>query len=223
MKYDDYVEKFDFWDKISPTDKNILKSNMIIKRYIKGANVDNTNDRSLGLIILISGKLRVYMESCEGKEVTLFKLLPLDSWILSSSCRLELVRFKTKVIAEEDSILLAVSASCIEKLIKNNVQVMASVYATLTQRFSDVMNLFEEMLFDKFYKRLAKYIIYKYSKIGTTKIPINRTDVAKNMNSAREVVSRNIKILEDEKVIKMDRSTLIITDIKKLKEISESY
>ena len=221
MKYDDYVEKFDFWDKISPTDKNILKSNMIIKRYIKGANVDNTNDRSLGLIILISGKLRVYMESCEGKEVTLFKLLPLDNWILSSSCRLELVRFKTKVIAEEDSILLAVSASCIEKLIKNNVQVMASVYATLTQRFSDVMNLFEEMLFDKFYKRLAKYIIYKYSKIGTTKIPINRTDVAKNMNSAREVVSRNIKILEDEKVIKMDRSTLIITDIKKLKEISE--
>ena len=97
-----YKQHFPFWDKLSDEDKEYLCRHSSLEHFEKEQPVhDNTG--CTGLYIVNSGRLRLYMLSDEGKEITLYRLFPGDMCILSASCVLSSITFDVFVDSEENS------------------------------------------------------------------------------------------------------------------------
>lgn len=220
MNYNKYLNNIKFWHHLSDDEKQKIEDNVTVKKYSKGEVIDYDYDHHLGIVILISGKLRINIESEAGREITLFKMSQEDICVLTIDSKLEQVKFYTKMQIEEDSKVLFISAKCIEELMEKNIHVKLIIYEILSQKFSDVMNLFAGMIFDKFRKRLATYLFHKHNEIGKI-IKLTKKEIAKDLNSAREVVARNLKILENENIIKTELGLITILNLEKLKEFAE--
>ena len=86
MSFHQFFEQyFPFWGKLTQSDKDYLCQNSSLVYFEKEQPVHNNTDCS-GLYIVKSGKLRLYMLSEEGKEITLYRLGPGDICMLSASC-----------------------------------------------------------------------------------------------------------------------------------------
>lgn len=221
MEYEEYIKQFEFWNNLSKQEKEKVYKNIVVKKYNKGSFIDNNNE-CLGVIKLMQGEIRTYIMSEEGREVTLFKIKENESCVLSASCILNQVKFDTFMIAEDDCILIAINSVFLNRLINENIYVKCYIYEMLSNRFSSVMNIFQEMLFDKFTVRLAKYLFNKYTKTNKYDIIITQEQIAKDMGSAREVVTRNLKVFADENILKITRGKISIIDLNKLKYFAEN-
>ena len=100
--YQLFEQHFPFWDKLNQSDKDYLCQNSSLVYFEKEQPVHNNTDCS-GLYIVKSGKLRLYMLSEEGREITLYRLGPGDICMLSASCVLQSITFDVYVDAEVPS------------------------------------------------------------------------------------------------------------------------
>ena len=97
--YEFYEQYFPFWNKLNDTDKDFLCQNSAIEYFEKEQVVHNNMECS-GLYIVKNGKLRLYMLSEDGKEITLYRLGTGDICMLSASCVLQSITFEVYVDAE---------------------------------------------------------------------------------------------------------------------------
>ena len=102
-----------------------------------------------------------------------------------------------------------IPSSVLLKLNKN-ISVKASVYELLTERFSDVVSVMEDLLFKKFDDRLWDYLMDLCDKSGSNVLTITQDEIASEINSAREVVTRTLKKFADRGLIEVKRGKIII-------------
>lgn len=94
------------------------------------------------------------------------------------------------------STLLITGASGIHRLMEANIYAENYIYRQTAERFSDVMWSMGQLLFSSFDKRLAAYLTDEYVKLGSGVISTTHEQIAKNLGTAREVVSRMLKYLK---------------------------
>ena len=116
-----------------------------------------------------------------------------------------------------DAYLLNIGA--FSKLCKENVYVENSTYKKMIERFSDVMWSMEQILFLSFDKRLAIFLLDEMSKSNSMEINLTQDQIAKYIGSAREVVSRMLKIFQSDGILEQSRGTIKILNKQKLKEL----
>ena len=97
------IKTFDFWDKLSNIQKEILINNSREIKYKKGQSIFNGENECVGVLIVKSGNIRTYITSDEGREVTLYFLNKGDVCILSASCVLSTISFDVSVEVVEHS------------------------------------------------------------------------------------------------------------------------
>ena len=105
-----------------------------------------------------------------------------------------------------------------QQLAAENIHVECCMYRLATERFSDVMWAMQQLLFTSFDKRLAQYL---WDESDHARAPVRATheQIARNLGSAREVVSRTLKSFEKDGIVALSRGTVTILDVKKLRGI----
>lgn len=215
-----YLSKLEFWNKLKVQEQEELIKNSVIKEYKKGSIIHSENNECLGMMIITQGEIRTCIVSEEGREITLFKLSENDVCVLSADCVIKQITFDTLMIAESDCKILLINVSYFNQLINQNIYARCYTYELISEKFSNVMWVMKEILFDKFDKRLASYLIKQTQKNNNLKIKVTQEQIAKDLNTAREVVSRMLKRFELEKMIEIQRGGVRILDLEKLKELS---
>ena len=216
---DKYLKQLPFYNRLSKQEKEDIIKFSSIKNYSKGTLIHSNENECLGLIMLIKGSIRIYMLSDEGKEITLYNIEENDIEVLSASCVFNQITFDTELIAKEDCELLIVSVNYLSKLIEENIYVRSYVYESLADRFSDVMWSIQQILFFKIDQRIASYLIDKANKEKTLTLSTTQENIALEINSAREVVTRMLKKFQKEKLIKINRKEITIIDKENLLKI----
>ena len=216
---DKYLKQLPFYNRLSKQEKEDIIKFSSIKNYSKGTLIHSNENECLGLIMLIKGSIRIYMLSDEGKEITLYNIEENDIEVLSASCVFNQITFDTELIAKEDCELLIVSVNYLSKLIEENIYVRSYVYESLADRFSDVMWSIQQILFFKIDQRIASYLIDKANKEKTLTLNTTQENIALEINSAREVVTRMLKKFQKEKLIEINRKEIIILDKESLLKI----
>lgn len=219
MEIDAAVRGLPYWGKLSDSERDYLKQNTIIRSYAKGAFLKNSGVSCLGMIYVLSGSVRTLMISEEGREITLFRLNPGDSCILSASCVLTQVSFKTEMIATEETRILIVNSGVYAKLMKQNVNVKCFSYELATERSSSVIWVLQQIIFAKFDQRLARFLLSLCEKSGKNEITMTKESIAQEVNTAREVVSRMLRQFADDGLIKMNQKTITVLDKNGLQKI----
>ena len=187
-----------------------------INEYKKGSLVYSPEHECLGLIKVLSGDIRAFMMSEEGREVALYHVRKSDIDLLSASCVINQISFETQMVADSDCMLLILPAACLARLKKNNLAMRCFIYEKLCERFSDVMKLMQTMLFTRIDKRIASLLL----ESGKDELHITHEEIAGCINSSREVVSRALKDMERKSVIRLGRGRILITDRTGLEDIA---
>ena len=215
-----FESAFPFWESLSQHDKDTFLRSSMNFEYKRGRTIHDGNDCT-GVILVKTGSLRLYMLSDEGKEVTLYRLFPGDTCILSASCVLHTLTFDVLIDAEEDSECVVVGGCAYEGVWQRSDEVKIFTYETALSRFSDVMWVMQQILFMSLDKRLAIFLLDEVSKTGSETVKLTHEQIAKYMGSAREVVSRMLKYFVSEGLVTVSRSEGIkILDKKRLRQMA---
>lgn len=197
-----------FWQHLNQNEKNILINNASIIEYQSGQLIHHGKNDCVGILIIISGKLRTYMISNEGKEITLFYLQPHNVCVLSAACILDSIDFEVLVEAKTTCQIIQISSAAFLQLSKQNIYVELFSYKLATERFSDVMWAMQQLLFMSFDQRLAAYLIEASERTNSLDIKITHEQIAQDLNSAREVVSRMLKHFAKEGYVHLSRGKI---------------
>ena len=208
-----------FWNLLTDKEKEILKDNTIERTYTKGSTVFENSSSCLGLLNVISGQVRAYLVSEEGKEVTIFKLEDNDLCVLSASCIIKQITFDTQLVANEDTKVLIVPSNIIEDLAYMNIELRCYLYEKALARFSDVMWNMQELLFKGLDSRVANYLINQYERTDSTVIKVTHEEIANDINSAREAVTRILKLFVQDGLIKLQKGSIELVDVDALYDI----
>lgn len=211
--------RLDFWDKLSESEINLLENNIANVSYNKGFNLHSTDSECLGVLLIKNGGLRVYILSEDGREITLYRLSPGDVCVLSASCIINSITFDVHIDAESDTDAYLINIGAFSKLSNQNVYVENFAYKNTNERFSDVMWAMEQILFMSFDKRLAIFLLDEITKTNSNELHLTQEQIAKYIGSAREVVSRMLKVFQSEGILEQSRGSIHIIDKEKLREL----
>ena len=214
-----YEEYFPFWNKLTDADKEYLCENSWVAHFEKEQAVhDNTG--CSGLFIVKSGKLRLYMLSEEGKEITLYRLSPGDICMLSASCVLQSISFDVYVDAEIPSECYVINGMAFNTISERVLEVKNYALEIALGRFSDVMWIMQQIVFMSMDKRLAIFLLDEITENKADVVALTHEQIARHLGTAREVVTRMLKHFSADGIVEVSRKGIKIIDKKKLQDIA---
>ncbi len=220
VNFELFKQIFPFWECLSDDEKNQLLRFSTEMKFPKNTVIHGGSAECTGAIIVISGCVRAYIMSDEGREITLYRLYPGDICTLSASCVLEAITFDVFIDSVEDSECVILSGKVFAEIADKNIYVKNFALETAVERFSDVMWVMQQILFMSLDKRLAIFLWDEIAKSENDVISLTHEQIAKYMGSAREAISRMLKYFVSEEIVELSRSGVKITNKKKLKELA---
>lgn len=180
-----------------------------------GTILFDENQPCQGFPLLLSGSLRVIKSSANGRELQLYRVMPGESCILTSSCLLGDTPYQARGIVEESLEMIMLPASVFHVLLGKHDAFRRYVFRLFTERLTDMMQLVTAVAFQKLDQRLAALLIAK-----TGPIHLTHQAIADELGSAREIVSRLLKGFAEQGWVKLGREQITLTDIAALKKFA---
>lgn len=215
-----YLTYISVWDKLTAGQQKMLTNSAKRKVIPKGEILHNGSSDCTGLVLVISGQLRAYTISEDGREITMYRLFERDICMFSASCMMNSIQFDITISAEKDTDVLIIPPDIYKSIM--NVSAPLANYANevISSRFSDVMWLIDKIMWKSFDKRLADFLLTEMEIEGTSTLRITHEAIGNHLGNPREVVTRMLKYFQNEGLVKLSRGKVEITDKKSLAEIA---
>lgn len=209
-----------FWRKLDSDSRANLAARARTARYTAGELVQGGGSTCANVLFVTEGRLRAYMVSEAGKEVTLFWVEAGECCVLAASCILPMITFDIALSAATDSSLIAVDASYFGTLAQTDVNVEAFTYRQALMRFSDCVWVMQQVLFMSMDERLAVFLLDEAARTGSATLELTHDQIARHMGSAREVVTRMLRYFAREGIVALSRGRVEIRDRARLRELT---
>jgi CRP/FNR family transcriptional regulator len=180
-----------------------------------GTVLFDENQSCQGFPLLLSGNIRVIKASPNGRELQLYRVMPGESCILTSSCLLGNTRYHARGIADQTLEMVLLPATAFHTLLGKQEAFRNYVFHLFSDRLTDLMQLVSAVAFQKLDQRLANLLINKPCPIHAT-----HQALADELGSAREIVSRLLKGFAEQGWVKLGREQIDIIDATALKKFA---
>jgi CRP/FNR family transcriptional regulator len=196
--------------KSAPQVTEQLQKYGINKSYAEGSVIIQEHNYINSIPIVLSGSIRVMRVDDEGRELLLYYIKAGESCIMSFLSGLHQDTSKIKAIAEEDTELLFVPIEKVSLLIKEFPEWLDYIFKLYHKRFEELLEVVNAVAFKKLDQRLLDFIKNKSSLSNTKEIHITHEQIANELGTARVVVSRLLKQLEEEDIIQLGRNKIML-------------
>jgi CRP/FNR family transcriptional regulator len=187
-----------------------LQNKGSLKHFKAGEIVLKENANIKSIPIIISGSLKVLREDEDGKEIFLYYVKPGESCIMSMFGGLHNDTSKVKAIAEEDSELLLLPVDSVGEWIREYPEWIEFVLYLYHKRFEELLEVVNEIAFQKTDERIFNFLKKKSAHNNNHEISITHQQIADELGTSREVVSRLLKQLEKEDKISLYRNKIVL-------------
>ena len=209
-----------FWKDLTEMEKQMLLTHTALEEYEKGVLLHIDGGDCAGVQIVKEGQVRVYITSPSGGEITLYRLVEGDVSILSASCMIKGMDISLDMMMESDTVLYTIPKEIYKKLNDTNTAVKDYTMEMVSERFSDVMWLFNQYVFSKCSVSSGRGNPGTYGTGGRGEnFSITHDVLARDMGTAREVVTRLLKQFQTEGYVRLSRGYIEVLDAKALKKI----
>ena len=161
-----------------------------------------------GMPLMLSGAMKVLRQDKEGDELVIYYLESGDVCTMTLTCCLGQKQSEIKAVAERDSTYLFVPIIKMKEWIKKYDSWMAFVFESYDSRFNELLEAIDNLAFNDLNKRLHKYLKDKVLITKSTLLELSHQEIAYDMHTSRVVVSRLLKSLEKEAVVKLGRNKI---------------
>ena len=197
--------------------KRILKDGVVLKQIDRSSRILHKGARVSGAYIVISGRLRVFSISPSGTEATLYFIDRGETCVLALNCLFQDLLYPAWVEAEADSQVAVVPGPLYRQLFKSEFSVQNLTVKALSTSVFRLMSELEHVHFLKLEQRLANLILSRASSNG--ELLMTQQEIAYHLGTAREVVSRIIKLLVDRNHVETARGIIRIIDAEAMAEM----
>jgi len=218
----DFAHYFPIWNKLTAEQQRQISSTTELRKVKAGTILHDGSQNCLGLLLIRSGQLRSYIFSDEGREITISRFFEMDICLFSASCVMPSMQFDIFIEAEKDTELWIIPACLYKNLMEESLPLSNYSNQLISNHFSELMWLVEQVMWKSFDKRLAKFLLEERNLEGTTSLKITHEKIANHMGTAREVVTRMLRYFQSENMVKLTRGTVEIVDEDKLEQLHES-
>lgn len=196
--------------KQSPQLREKLMQYGVLKTFNENDIILNDNAFIKAIPIVISGSIKVIRTDEDGRELLLYYIESGESCIMSFLGGLHNETSKVKAIAEEKTNILFIPLDKIKELIKEYPEWLNYIFRLYHKRFEELLDIVNAVAFKKVDERLLD-LIQKKSKMTKSKIiNITHEQLANELGTARVVVSRLLKHLEDNGQLQLSRNKITL-------------
>lgn len=181
-----------------------------IREYREGQMLMRTGQHFRSTMLILEGLVKIYREDEEGNEFFMYYLQPGQACALSMICATRQETSQIKAQAVTDTETISIPLEWMDKWMTQYKSWYHFVLESYRSRFEELLVTIDHIAFRNMDERLLFYLKKQQETFGANRIAISITDIAADLNSSREVISRLLKKLSDKGYIRMDRNTLEI-------------
>ena len=157
--------------------------------------------------IVIQGVLRIVRQNDEGKEIFLYHLYPGQTCAMAINCCQAHKKSMVKAIAEEDSEIMQIPVNLVEDWFKFP-EWKTFVNSTYGNRFAELIEVIDLIAFSNMDKQVLHYLQERARAAGSTALFITHQQIADELHTHREAISRLLRTMESKNVVKLGRNTI---------------
>lgn len=180
------------------------------KTFSEGDVILNENSYIKAIPIVTAGSIRVMQTDENGHELLLYYIKTGESCIMSFLGGIHNDTSKIKAIAEEETEILFIPIDKVSLLIKENPEWLDYIFKLYHKRFEELLEVVNAIAFKKLDQRLLDFIKTKSELTKNNTIFITHEQLANELGTARAVVSRLLKQMEDEHLVKLGRTKITL-------------
>ena len=217
----EFSQYFPIWSKLTANQQERLRGVIDLQYIKKGTVVHDGSPQCKGMVLVKSGQLRAYLLNDEGREVTICRFFERDICLFSASCVMPNMMVDVLIEAEKDTEMWVIPACLYQNLMEESLPLASYSRDLITNHFSEVMWLMEQVMWRSFDKRLAAFLVEESRIEESTCLKLTHEKIAAHMGTAREVVTRMLRWFQSDGMVKLTRGTVELTDVKALEKLSE--
>jgi CRP/FNR family transcriptional regulator len=185
-----------------------------------GQSVGRQGGECAHLALLVCGTARVYRLGESGREITLYRIRPGESCVLTASCILRHGVFPAFAECETPVEAVLVSQREVEHWIREFPAWRAFVFGLVSDRLLEVIELLDAVAFGRLDRRLAAHLSARLGSDRRAGIAVTHRELAAELGSSREVVSRLLATMEEKGILSTGRGLIRVLDPERLAAMS---
>ncbi|KQR93411.1 Crp/Fnr family transcriptional regulator [Chryseobacterium sp. Leaf180] len=190
-----------------------LYQNGNIKTYREGEIILDENASIRSIPIVMKGLLKVIRTEEDGREILLYYIKAGESCIMSFLGGMHNEKSIVKAEVEEDSEILFLPVEKVSLFIKEYPEWLDYIFRLYHKRFEELLDIINAIAFKKVDERLLNLLTKKTEIANSNIIVVTHEQLANELGTARVVVSRLLKQLEDSEKVKLGRNKIIVSDL----------
>jgi CRP/FNR family transcriptional regulator len=163
--------------------------------------------------LITKGLLKIVRQDDEGHEILLYYLDGGNTCVMTVTCCMKQEKSKIKAIAEIDTHLLLIPFHYMDEWMRNFRSWRNFILQTYSARFEEMLSALDSVAFESLDTRLLRYLSDREQALDTHEFHITHQQIAQELNSSREAVSRLLKKLENSGNIQLGRNRIKIINI----------
>ncbi len=173
------------------------------------------------LMLIVEGSVRVFRESEEGREVTLYRVEPGQLCIHNLNNLVDGISFPIMARTETAMRGLVISRQAFHQALESSNSFRNYVFRTLTERLAHLANLVSGIAFDRLDLRIGCWLIQQFERSAGKPLEITHSDLAHELGTTREMISRILKDFEHKRCIQLSRGRIHLLCKNTLNLVSE--
>ncbi|MEZ4804116.1 MAG: Crp/Fnr family transcriptional regulator [Bacteroidia bacterium] len=185
-----------------------IDSTAITREVKAGEILLKTGQYIQDTILVLQGKIKIFREDQDGNEFFMYYLTPGQACALSMICAAKMETSKIMAIATEDSKLLMLPLNKMENWMSNYKSWYSFVVNTYRDRFEEMLLVLDQVAFRSMDERLEFYLKRQAEILNKKHIHLTHQEIANDLNSSREVISRLLKKMEQRGLLTLHRNDI---------------
>jgi len=217
------MKKIDLFQGVSSEALRVLAAQALYRKYVPQEMVIGEADFIRSFYIVLEGRLKLYKSSPEGREQTIQLLGPGDPFGLCTAFATE--AFPVSAMALEPSAVLLIPGTLVETVALQEPRLLLNIIQILSRRLQNSMALIESLALKEIPARLASFLLHSLLQhpegVARLDLVITQRELAKILGSSPEALSRALRKMADEGILRASGRTIHILDRSALQRLAE--
>ena len=195
---------------LPPDDLRRLRDSSLVMEMPAGSRIFGPGQAPQNFLLLLEGSVRVQQTSETGREIVLYRIHAGESCVLTTACLIGHEDYAAESIAETRVRAVAIPRTLFDELIGSSGEFRRFVFTAFSQRVTNLFRLIEDVAFGRIDVRLAQRLLDLVDEHNV--VPATHQDIANELGSAREVISRQLGEFQRRGWIKVSRGAIELID-----------
>lgn len=194
------------FSQFEPALKDALVDSCSLKRFAAGEVLMEPGQYFRSTMLIVEGRVKLYRKGEEGEEFFMYYIESGGACALSMICAAKQETSEIRAKAVEDTVALNIPLQMMDNLMKEYKTWYYFVLDTYRNRYEELLTVIDNIAFKKMDERLEFYLKKQSEKLDTRELQITHQEIANDLGSSREVISRLLKKMEQRGDLVLHRS-----------------